>query len=160
MSVCKGFCHYSVNYINFGRLLHLNELSYWPQLGLILKNCLCSLKWAQIELNCSFRLGDMSLRSYLLLMEKADNGLYHPPIKKWSCIKIRHAKHLNSFWLLITNPVSVQNRRRNQSNVNFNPTSKYDTCETHTHTHNLVKKSLSCFSSKLVFIFHRFSWVR
>ena len=116
------------NCINFGSILFPNKLSYRPQFELILKSCVCSLKWAQIELNCLIRLGDISFKSYLLLLQKADNGLYHPPILTWSYIKIRSAKHLNSFWTLIVNPNSVQNRQRNQSTLNFNPTSKYDTC--------------------------------
>ena len=123
-----GFRHFSKNKLNLGELLLLNELSNWAQLGLILKSCVCSLEWAQIELNCSIRLGDKSFRSYLLLMQKAVNGLYHPPILTWSCIKIRSAKHLNSFWTLIVSPNSVQNRQKNQSFLNFNPTSRYDTC--------------------------------
>ena len=35
---CKGFCLYSENNINFRRLLLLNELSYRPQIELILKS--------------------------------------------------------------------------------------------------------------------------
>ena len=35
----------------------LNKLKNWPQLGLILKRRHSSSKWAQIELNCSIRLG-------------------------------------------------------------------------------------------------------
>ena len=50
------------NIINFeGPLLH-NELNNWAQLGLILKSWICSLKWAQVELHSSIRLGDMSSR--------------------------------------------------------------------------------------------------
>ena len=81
------------NNINFGGLSLLNELSNWAQFGLILKSCVCSLKWAQIELNCSIRLGDMSFRSYLSLMEEADYGLYHPPTKKWKLKKKRYGKY-------------------------------------------------------------------
>ena len=64
---CKGLCHFSENYINFGRLLLLDELSKWSELGLILKSFVCSLKWAQVEVICSIRSGDISLRSYLIL---------------------------------------------------------------------------------------------
>ena len=113
---------------NYGRLLLLNEQSYRPWLRLILKSCVCSLKWAQVELNCLICLEDRSFRSNLLLMQKVDYGLYQQPILTWSCIKIRSAKHLNSFWTLIVNPNNVQNRRKNQSFLNFNPTSRYDTC--------------------------------
>ena len=38
-------------------------MSKWAQLGLILKSRRSSLKWAQVELNCSIRLGDISSRS-------------------------------------------------------------------------------------------------
>ena len=58
------------NNINFGGLLLLNELSNKAQFGLILKSCVSSLKWAQVELNCLIRLGDTSFRSYPSLMEK------------------------------------------------------------------------------------------
>ena len=51
------------SYINFGTMLLLNELSYWPQFGLILKSCVCSLKWAQVEVISSFRLADIGLQS-------------------------------------------------------------------------------------------------
>ena len=61
---CKGLCHFSENNIDFGRLLLLNELSKWAQFGLILKSWVSSLKWAQVELNCSIRIGDISFRSY------------------------------------------------------------------------------------------------
>ena len=62
----KGICHFCENNIDFGRLSLLNELSYRPQLGVILKRCVCSLKWAQDELDCSIRLRDISFRSYLV----------------------------------------------------------------------------------------------
>ena len=125
---CNGICHWSEKNLNFLSSYLLNELSNWAQLGLILKICVCSLKWAQVELNCLICLEDRSFRSNLLLMQKVDYGLYQQPILTWSCIKIRSAKHLNSFWTLIVNPNKVQNRRKNQSNLNFNPTSCYDTC--------------------------------
>ena len=51
------------NNINFEGLLLLNELSNWAQLGLILKSCVSSLKWAQVELICSIRLGATVFRS-------------------------------------------------------------------------------------------------
>ena len=66
----KGFCHFSENNINFGRLLLLNELSYISRLGLILKTCVCSLKWAQAEVCSSIRWGDMSCWSNPLIMEE------------------------------------------------------------------------------------------
>ena len=72
---CKVFCRLSENYINFGGLSLLNELSNYAQFELILKSCVCSLKWVQVELNCSIRLGDISFRSHLLLMEKAENNI-------------------------------------------------------------------------------------
>jgi len=103
-------------------------LSNWAQLRVFLKSCVCSLKWAQVEINRSIRLGDIRFRSYLLYMQKADNGLFQASILTWSCIEIRSAKHLNFFWTLIVNPNSVQNRHKNQSILNFNPTCRYDTC--------------------------------
>ena len=48
------------NWINFWRLLLLNELSVCPQLGLILKSCACSLKWAQVEVKSSICSGAKS----------------------------------------------------------------------------------------------------
>ena len=72
---------------------------------------------------------DISFRGYLLLMQKADNGLFHPSILTWSCIKFRSAKHFNSFRTLIVNPNSVQNRHKNQSTLNFKPTSRCDSCD-------------------------------
>ena len=84
------------NNINFGRLSLQNGLSNSAQFGLILKSCVCSLKWAQVELNCSIRLGDMSFRSYPLRMEKADYGLYLPPTKKWKLKKKRSGKYFET----------------------------------------------------------------
>ena len=63
------------NNINFEGLLLLNELSNWAQLGLILKSCVSSLKWAQVELNCLFCLRDISFRRHRVLMEKAENNI-------------------------------------------------------------------------------------
>ena len=54
----------SENNIKFGRLLLLNELNKRPQFGLILKSCVCSLKWAQVEVISSIRLEDMSLQTW------------------------------------------------------------------------------------------------
>ena len=59
------------NNINFGGLLLLNKLSNKAQFGLILKSCVSSLKWAQVEVNSLIRLGDKCFRSYLVLMVKA-----------------------------------------------------------------------------------------
>ena len=50
------------NSINIGGLLLLNKLTNWLQLGLILKSCVCSLKWAQVEVNCSIRLGETVIK--------------------------------------------------------------------------------------------------
>ena len=63
---CKGLCYFSDNNIDFGWLLLLNELSKRPQLRLILKSYVCFLKWPQVEVICSIRLGDMSFRSYFI----------------------------------------------------------------------------------------------
>ena len=56
------FFHFLKKRINFGSMSLLNELSNWPQLGLILKSCVCSLKWAQIEVNCSIRWKNRTLQ--------------------------------------------------------------------------------------------------
>ena len=89
----KGFSNLLENDIDLGWLLLLNKLSRRPQLGLILKSWVCSLKWAQVELNCSNRLEDISFRSYLLRVEMADYGLYHQPTKKWKFWKKRSGKY-------------------------------------------------------------------
>ena len=54
---CDVFSGFSENII-LERLLLLNKLSKWPQLGLILKRCVCSLKWAQVKVICSICLGN------------------------------------------------------------------------------------------------------
>ena len=41
----------------------LDELSYRLQLGLILKSFVCSLKWAQVEVSSSIRLGAVVFQS-------------------------------------------------------------------------------------------------
>ena len=84
LSICSGdisFRSYFLlmkkveNTINFGNLLLLNKSTNWPQLGLLLKSCVCSLKCAQVEVNSLIRLGDLSFRNYLLLMEKVENTI-------------------------------------------------------------------------------------
>ena len=55
----------------FQSLYLLNELSKWPQLGLILKSCVCSLKWAQVEVICSIRLGAAVFQSWCYLEKMA-----------------------------------------------------------------------------------------
>ena len=63
------------NNINFGGLLLLNELNNKAQFGLILKCCVSSLKWAQVEVNSSVHLGDKCFKSYLVLMVKAEKNI-------------------------------------------------------------------------------------
>ena len=60
---------------NFGRLLRLSKLSYIPQLGHILMSSVFSLKWAQVELICSIRLGDTSSQSCGFLCHCSENNI-------------------------------------------------------------------------------------
>ena len=50
--------------LNFVCSYLLNELSYWPQFGLILKSWQSSLKWAQVEVSSSIRLGATVFQSW------------------------------------------------------------------------------------------------
>ena len=52
------------NIIDFEGLLLLNELGNWAQLGLILKSCVSSLKWAQVEVNLLIHLEATVLQSW------------------------------------------------------------------------------------------------
>ena len=56
----------------FVAFLLLKELSNWPQLELILKRRHSSLKWAQVEVNCSIRLGATVLQSWCYFWEKEE----------------------------------------------------------------------------------------
>ena len=46
----------------------------------------------------------------------------------WGYTKIRSTDYLKCFWTLIVDLHSVQNWRKTQSDLNFNPKSSYDTC--------------------------------
>ena len=77
------------NNSDFEGLLLLNKLTNWPQFGLILKSRLSSLKWAQVEVCSSIRLGDMSIWSEPIQYEMTKKGCYNNPekngnLEKWA----------------------------------------------------------------------------
>ena len=59
--------------INFVSSYLLNELSKWAQFRLILKSWLSSLKWAQIEVNSSIRLGATVFQSLCYFISNGKN---------------------------------------------------------------------------------------
>ena len=61
------------NSYNFERIYFLNELSNWAQFGLILKSKDSSLKWAQVEVSSSIRLGAVVFQSWCNLHNNGKN---------------------------------------------------------------------------------------
>ena len=134
------------NTINFGELLLLDELMNWPQFGLILNNCVCSLKWAQIEVNSLIRLGDTSFRSYLVLWKNAESGLYHLPTNKWKLRKNLLTEYLISSGFGIIYLNTMQIRRRNSSLLKNVPTVPVEGCERKTRLKKFARKMWKAFA--------------
>ena len=117
----KGISHFSENNIDFERLSLLNKLSNWAQPGLILKSSVCSLKWAQVEVKCSIRLGDIGYRSYhmqwiLLFMTCTYNLWKNGNIKKMRSWK---------FFALICHRLYMGRTTRNCHKSGSSPSLKY-----------------------------------
>ena len=99
----------------FQELYFLNKLSNWPQLGLIVKNKHSSLKWAQIEVDCSIRLGATVFQSWPYFWQKENftpffQELYFlNELSNWSQLRlILKNKHSSLKWAQVE--VNCSNR--------------------------------------------------
>ena len=106
----KGICHFCENNIDFGRLSLLNELSYRPQFGLILKSCVCSLKWAQVEVICSICSGVTRFRSDFVRWKMLNLAFTTHLQKKIKLSKNHSVEHLFSsyFCFIYLNTMQIQ----------------------------------------------------
>ena len=106
---CDVFSGFSENII-LERLLLLNKLSKWPQLGLILKSCVCSLKWAQVEVICSICSGATRFRSAFVRWKKLNLAFTTHLQKKNKLSKNHSVEHLFSsyFCFIYLNTMQIQ----------------------------------------------------
>ena len=107
---CDVFSGFSENII-LERLLLLNKLSKWPQLGLILKSCVCSLKWAQVEVICSICSGVTRFRSDFVRWKMLNLAFTtHLQKKKIKLSKNHSVEHLFSsyFCFIYLNTMQIQ----------------------------------------------------